>query len=92
MNTYVNSPNPPSPLMVITGGGNVGIGTTLPTAQLEVTGSVRFQGKSLVQIYRLYNSSTGDHFYTPSAAEAAIAVAAGYTDETSTAPNFFAFA
>ena len=93
MNTSPNSASPPFTLMVITGGGNVGIGTAMPTAQLEVTGSVKFQNKSLVQIYRLHNSTTGDHFYTPSAAEAANAVAnSGYTDETAFAPTFFAFA
>jgi hypothetical protein len=92
MNIAPNSPNPPSTLMVITGGGSVGIGTPMPTAQLEVTGTVKFQGKSLVQIYRLYNSSTGDHFYTPSAVEAANAVANdGYVEETGPTTSFFAF-
>jgi hypothetical protein len=93
MNIAANSPNPPSTLMVITGGGNVGIGTAMPTAQLEATGSVKFQNKSLVQIYRLYNSSTGDHFYTPSAAERDNAVANdGYVDETAPGSSFYAFA
>src|SRR5438309_257748 len=92
MNIAPNSPNPPSTLMVITGSGNVGIGTPMPTAQLEVTGTVKFQGKSLVQIHRLYKSSTGDHFYTPSASEAANAVANdGCVEETGPTTSFFAF-
>jgi hypothetical protein len=93
---FMNTPlagAPLSTLMVITGSGNVGIGTIAPSVQLEVAGSVKFQGKSLVQIYRLYNSTNGDHFYTPSLAEKNNAVATdGYTDETATAPSFFAFA
>jgi len=78
--------------VIVKENGNVGIGTTSPSAQLEVSGTVKLQGKSLVQIYRLYDSSTGDHFYTPSVAERNSAVASGaYVDETSAHPSFFAF-
>jgi hypothetical protein len=85
------SGSPITTLMVITGGGNVGIGTITPSARLEVNGTVKFAGKSLVQIYRLYNSATKDHLYTPSVAERATAMASGYVDETGPASSFFAF-
>ena len=91
---FMNTPpsgSPLSTLMVITGDGKVGIGTITPSVQLEVAGGVKFNGKSLAQIYRLYNSTNGHHLYTPSAAERASAMASGYVDETGPTSSFFAF-
>jgi hypothetical protein len=70
--------------------GNVGIGTAQPQALLDVAGSVRFGGRQMVQLFRLFNGA--DHFYTTSAAERDNAVQnGGYQDETGNQPAMFVF-
>ena len=59
---FMNTPasgNPRTTLMVITGSGNVGIGTPSPTSSLQVNGSLAVTGAGLLTVNGEYNNPEG---------------------------------